>query len=213
MLFHELDDVAKETAIEGDRDINLYDNEWAEPLLEQTKEDLAALGFEEAELWWSANSCKGDGACFDASCDSELLFWQYAQEVRLLAAGHVANFGGVDLMDRAQLAVLMHADQLAEIFSNEFHFTIEQNSFATHYNHSATRTATGEWYGSSLYDFKILDEIAEAFIVFVEDLRKDESDKLYRALVEQVDYLYSDDAVGETLGAIEKQFNVYGEEA
>jgi hypothetical protein len=60
----ELSDEAKETAIDNDREINIYDNDWHEGVISDATEDLFADGVEDVEILYTGFHSQGDGASF-----------------------------------------------------------------------------------------------------------------------------------------------------
>lgn len=67
--FDELTMNAKRNAIERLRDINVDHPDWHENVLYLARQDLAAAGFDGAEILYSGFWCQGDGASFTARVD------------------------------------------------------------------------------------------------------------------------------------------------
>jgi hypothetical protein len=67
----ELSKEAKQKAIDDNRFWNTEDNEWYEYTLDYWKEKLTALGFNNAEIYFSGFASQGDGASFKTDVDIE----------------------------------------------------------------------------------------------------------------------------------------------
>lgn len=66
--FDELNEEAKQKAIDSLRDINI-DYYWAEVTIWNAKDKLEALGYKDIEVFYSGFYSQGDGACFEAKVD------------------------------------------------------------------------------------------------------------------------------------------------
>jgi len=205
MKYNELNDEAKQTACEDHRYINTEHGEWDEYYISTFQAELQSLGFEDSAIWWSGFSSKGDGACFDCHCNTEVLFLIYAQEV-------VEKAQMDAWIDSGDAALLRHFDWLCDIFGDYLNLQINREGAWNHYNHENTRSLSGEWSWGRLYDFKIVDMVLDSFLEWAEDFRKDRCRDIYRRLEAAHDFLNEDQAVGETLEAIGTEFNAYGEE-
>lgn len=74
--FHELSEVGKQKVIADNSDIliNCWNaNAWAEEIIVTYEAKLEAMGFEDAEIFFSGFYNQGDGACFDAKPNLEKL--------------------------------------------------------------------------------------------------------------------------------------------
>jgi len=109
--FEELSKEAQQTAIEKNIDINTFDDNWHDPILEGFTEQLAEAGFLEAIIQFSGFWSQGDGLCFDAKIDASK-FAITTNEKR------VCNLIDAGLIDE---------------------FTIEKTLYANHYSHEKTR--------------------------------------------------------------------------
>jgi hypothetical protein len=64
--YSELDEKAKQKALENLRDINTDYNGWDDYVIEGATEDLTALGFEDVKISYNGFYSQGDGASFTA---------------------------------------------------------------------------------------------------------------------------------------------------
>jgi len=69
--FSELLPKAQEKVLEKFWDINIDGDWWYECVVEDFKDKLDAIGFEDAEIHFSGFCCQGDGASFDARVNLE----------------------------------------------------------------------------------------------------------------------------------------------
>ena len=67
--FDELSEGAKTKALEHFRDINVEYDGWHDPIIEGAQEDLKAMGYEDAKIFYSGFWSQGDGAIFTANVD------------------------------------------------------------------------------------------------------------------------------------------------
>lgn len=78
--FAELTPEAQKSALDYFRDINVHswnDGGWAEPILEGEREHLEALGYIDPKIYFSGFNSQGDGACFDAKMDMNIILKRY----------------------------------------------------------------------------------------------------------------------------------------
>jgi len=208
MKYNELNDAAKETACEDHRYINTEYGDWDKYYISTFQAELQSLGFEDSAIWWSGFSFKGDGACFDCYCNTEMLFLLYAQT----AAERAKKAQTAAWIDSGDAALLRHFDWLCDIFGDYLSLKINHKGPGM-YNHENTRYLSGEWSWGRLYDdFKILNMVLDSFLEWAEDFRKDRCRDIYRRLEAAHDFLIKDQAIGETLEDIGTEFNAYGEE-
>lgn len=67
--FDELGQEAQKTALESFRDINVDSDGWSEDVIENFKNKLEALGYENITVYYSGFWSQGDGACFIGRVD------------------------------------------------------------------------------------------------------------------------------------------------
>lgn len=171
--FEELSDAAKKKVIEELRDINIWDD-WHEYTIEDFKEDLTEVGFENPEVCYSGFCSQGDGASFDARCNIEKLVKTIGDK----------RFKPLVKLYRAGL----------------FGLTIEKTSFANHYSHEKTRYITEEFAFNCDKHRKLMD-LGCRFQSYVESLRRDWCQDIYHKLEREYDYLTSEEAIKETIEA------------
>ncbi len=91
-FFSELNREAQEVAISKERGSpNRFDWDDAEFLTEDFKTQLAELGFEETEVYWSLGYCQGDGVAFYGRVHPESLKEKDRRAKRLIAALEAAG--------------------------------------------------------------------------------------------------------------------------
>ena len=109
--FEELSKEAQSEAIENFRNINTFDDNWHDPIIEGFTEQLSEAGFLDATIQFSGFWSQGDGLCFDAKIDAS----KFATTI-----------------NEKRVCDLIYAGLIDE-------FTIEKTSFANHYSHEKTR--------------------------------------------------------------------------
>ena len=72
--FSELNEEAKEKAIENLYDINVDTEFWHECVIDNFKEDMEKIGFQVDKVYFSGFSSQGDGACFEGKMIDLRLF-------------------------------------------------------------------------------------------------------------------------------------------
>ena len=182
-VFEELSDVAKERALRKNYDWNIHD-EWYYFVYDMWKEKLEAIGFEDAEIFFSGFSSQGDGACFDADINLDKLtncmFYAATtyKEAKYWRAINIA-------VDRDLICG-------GSIYS------------VGNYSHENSRGfSIPEIY---LQDVPVVDEF-EKLLEQIDELRCTLSQEIYSSLSSEYDYLTSDEAIKESLIANECEFN------
>lgn len=185
--FDELKPEAQERALKDLYDCNVDFDDWHEPVLEGAKEDLSALGYDDAEIGYRGFWSQGDGAHFTASVD--VLKWikthKAGKDLRLLASyvkqGNYINAG------------------------------IKRNS--SHYEHEYTISGEVELDSGAIDDdqkYNRLEEQAQRLEnMLIEDARN-LSRKIYRDLEKYYEELTTKEAITETIKANEWTFTASG---
>ena len=109
--FEELSKEAQSEAIENFRNINTFDDNWHDPIIEGFTEQLSEAGFLDATIQFSGFWQQGDGLCFDSKVNVS----KFATTTNEIRVSKLIDFGFID------------------------EFTIEKTSFANHYSHEKTR--------------------------------------------------------------------------
>lgn len=168
-------DEVKEKAIEQNRYININDPYWADFVIEDWKNDLDVIGFEDAQIYYSGFCSQGDGACFDANINVDKIA-NYLQSKNLINEDGKNKF--IDLQ-------------------NDFYLTIK-SSHNCRYCHENSRY-------TDLDCFYIEDEENKIFLhnieLMIEELRVSLCKQIYKNLEDEYYSLLTDEAVYEALQA------------
>ena len=78
--FGELSPEVQAEVIDNNRDVNIYSDQWHDPILEGWQEKLATLGYEDAEINYTGFWSQGDGASF-TSKNIDLWMWIKAHKL------------------------------------------------------------------------------------------------------------------------------------
>lgn len=185
----------EEALIERHRDINVHWEDWHEGVRGQVKEELAAIGFDMTEMYFSGFWSRGDGACFE---------------------GTMSDWGkfcaGVPTFVEAFPFLSEYAKAPPDVGPA---YSIKHSG---HYYH---KHCTDHSYESELeYDLEQLEDeptdpeaqmlhalwkkaLSEECDVYewLEEFFKDKMRDLYKRLEQEHDYLTSDDVVWESIEA------------
>jgi len=175
--FNELSEKVQEKVLQNLWDINAYDD-WYEFTVEDYKEKLEAIGFEDPKIYFSGFCSQGDGACFDAYINLEKIV-QHLGDKRFNKLIHLIQEGYISAC-------------------------IGKTSYACHYSHQKTRYIDFTLDFSEKY--KRLWKLCYTFMEYVEELRLDLSHDIYRSLEKEYYYLTSKEAIIETIEANDYDF-------
>jgi hypothetical protein len=89
--FEELASEAQKKVIECERFINVDDDFWYEPIIEDYAEQLERLGFEQVKMWFTGFGSQGDGACFTATVNIEQFLRAHGVQRRFRAVINAAK--------------------------------------------------------------------------------------------------------------------------
>lgn len=179
--YNELSKEAREKARELCRDINVGYDGWADFIIDEYKEKLDNLGYDNTKIYYDGFYSQGDGACFMADVNIEKWILTHKVKTRFkklldeLKRGIWANI------------VITHS-------SNYYYAT------STNVNSEASIDMSDKAY-------KQLDEVVE----WVKEEREKMGNELYRELEKEYYYLISDEAVSETIRVNEYQFTKNGD--
>lgn len=181
---YELDEV-KQKAIEKNFYINVDYPDWCDFIIEDWKNKLEEIGFENIHIYYSGFCSQGDGASFDADIDVDKIA-NYLQSKNLINEDEKNKF--VNLQ-------------------NDFYLTIKNGLSAGRYCHENTRYV-------DLDCFYIEDEENKIFLhnieLIIEELRVDLCKDIYQDLYKEFYFLVSDDAIYNTLKDFDYLFNEDG---
>lgn len=186
--FEELSDEVKEKVYENYRNFNVDNEDWWEGEVNLWTEELARVGFIRADIYFTGFWSQGDGACFDAKIDldvlSNVMFYKSTsyEEARMWRTINLANYHGY----------------LGEVTI----YTINH-----HYSHKNCRRISVE--NVYLRSCTVSDEI-EKTLMGLEDIRYDLCVQIYRSLREDYEYLTSDEAIKDTIEANDYDFTLNG---
>ena len=186
--YDELSPEAQEKALEYYATINT-DFEWYDSTIDFWCENLALLGFTNAKVHFSGFYSQGDGACFDADLEFEILFERYVSEV-------------LEEKVHGDIAVLRNHkswihDYLAE--NTSFHIVVVKHR----YSHESTRRIESRCNRTT--EGK-LSRIYANFEDWLEAERRDFSCEIYKDLEREYEGLSSAESVAETIRANEFEF-------
>ncbi len=179
--FDELSKEAQAKVLDKNRDWNVNRDSWAFYLLEEKKEYLKSIGFDNAEIHYSGFWSQGDGASFTATVD-------------------IAKWLAVNKKKAQFKFILKDIDNV--------NIVIAQSGF---YSHEMTMSVDVEYFGehSDKKDsaYMTIDKLGEEIL---EDARE-EAGSIYKALEAEYEYLTSDEVIKESLIANEGTFTEDGE--
>ena len=173
--FEELTKEVQEKVIDRDRyyEVN-EENFWSECIIEYWQEKLENIGFINSKIYFSGFSSQGDGACFDATVDlqviSNIMFYNSTdyKEARLWRSINIAAYN--DRIENPTIYTINH-----------------------HYSHENTRRINSP--DIYLQECFFVDDIENAIVEHLESLRYRLCIEIYRELEKEYDYLTSDDYV------------------
>jgi hypothetical protein len=177
--------------LEKYRDINVVDTDWYEAVYEWFTEDMAAIGIEVKNIYFSGFWCQGDGACFEGS----VVDW----------GKFLPSIGYDDhvLIDHAReywTFSCVHNDRYYHEYSTEFRCYlpvprsyINKEDFIGGYSPYMDSFLSHAWYNvlSQYSDQNFSETIADIFRGYMRDL--------YHKLEAEYECLTSDEAVWETI--------------
>ena len=177
--FDELSDDAKKKALENLRHINVDGacDDWHEPLIEEFKEDLKAVGFKPDNVRFRGFWSQGDGASF---------------------TGKIVDF--VEFCKKTWFRFSKNHMELMAIAAENWDIRIEREDW--HYCHAYTVGAIITGYGLNTYEVRGAKELER----FLNDWEVEQAGILYYKLEEEYNHLTSDAEVTETIHANEWEF-------
>jgi hypothetical protein len=198
--FSELEGKAKERAMDWYREGLDY------PWYDFTKEDFEGIlkkaGFENVQSWFSGFCSQGDGACFDFK----------GLDIKALLA-FKDDENAKPYSDIIEAWKESNKDTLRNIkrFQNVLYCKSEKTSFANHYSHSKTRFASVELddYGHQNGN-KTAEKFTELFEKALDELMQDLSNKYYKLLNDDWDYINSEESIKEGMESNEYTFTLDG---
>lgn len=181
----ELSPDIREKVLEKHRDINI-DYDWHEFLIDDFKEELTSMGFNNPKISFSGFWSQGDGLSFE--CDS-LDLGKLFNHIDVPKPHHIQTYQAI--------------------------FTGSIDRINSRYSHERTcRLSLGyqDYYGHHIRPqrLKRLNSIIDDLYSRLDDLYVDMCSKFYRALEKEYNYLTSEDLIIETLNANEFLFDDTG---
>jgi len=177
--FDELTPEVQEKVLNKHRDWNVQFHDWADYIIEDWKDRLDEIGFEDAEIFYSGFWSQGDGACFETKHFNfkKLINHMYENEKKY-----------------------RHLLKIVDYLSG----TIQRNSFGHHYSHEATRYVELDLnnYRSTPRLERLVNELEEE----LEDLRRSLSKEVYSDLEKEYEYQTSDECLKEIFHCNEMEF-------
>ena len=219
--FKELPEDIQKQVIAKNTDIHV-NFDWWDYTIQNWKEKLSSIGFDDADIRWSGFWSQGDGASFTAYCDSEKII----NSLFLEEEGGIAWLNKKNLKDKAQQEIKRWRlwFELAENGLIKF----DMNRISSYYVHENTVEGVlhedfsglnnNMWYPpnpekpyefTSVFEKKCQLKLLETMF---DDLCKDLSREIYRSLKEEYDYLTSDDCIKEYLENQDTEYDEWGNE-
>ena len=211
--FDELEDEAKQRAIDNNRDWNVADSDWYRYTFEAWRQLLSSIGIEDAQIGFSGFGRQGDGACiwnawfdpnklsaFMANIPKPCGSWGDESESALQAV-LVYKLGGINRIqgDSRIWDWISFFNVL-----DEFSFSIR--TVNRHYLHENCHKLELEGYTGR----DNVDSTVNGCVDDLNELRRSLCQAIYSDLQEYYEYLTSDSAIAESLEANECKFDVTG---
>lgn len=183
--FEELDEKAKQTAIDNTRVGSSYmDYEWYEYVYEKWQEKLEALGFTDIDIMFSGFCSQGDGAMFEATVKVDKYL-----KAHKLGNKYKALLNCAKLTDNGVIKVKNNGH-----YYHEHSYTIESSEPQVYY-HTDNENIQN----------KILDQFSELVDIIDEELPT-LNKQIYNDLENEYECLTSDDCIAEHLEINEYEF-------
>lgn len=183
--FDELSKEAQAKAIDAYRYLNVDYDGWHDPILEDARDRLESMGYEEPEVRYSGFSSQGDGASFTAGVD--LVAWMKRHKLgnKYRALFNAAKDGSASA-------------------------TVDQSD--GHYYHQYTMTVDLRVteYGGPAHDFEKVDEQAGKVEALLLEEARDTAASIYEDLENEYTYQTTDEAVTEGIRANDYEFTEDG---
>jgi hypothetical protein len=147
-------------------------------------------------IWYSIGGCQGDGACFEGTYSHNGDSCAKIREI----------FGEDSTAEPVRIADELNALQVARIIKGDPTYSATIGKTDHHYCHERTVDIEVEWDDGSDDTVDTIEQDCNTIIELMRDLMR----YLYRQLCDQRDYLYSDEAVDESILANEYMFDEDG---
>lgn len=193
--FDELSKDIQEKVIERYREWNVSDLDWSESTIIYWEEKLAEIGFEDAKIYWRGFWSQGDGAFFEARCNTEkLLNTLIYCEVR-----KTPRFG-VEKSWKYERALAYN-----EAFG--INIGIIRSNFR--YDHDNCGYVSCQFDVTNMSKKMYREE--EILADDINELRRDLCQTIYSDLQKEYEYLTSDDCIVDMIKAHELEFTITGD--
>lgn len=181
--FDELPEDMQDKAIEKLYDCNVDFDDWDQFVLDDWKEKLELLGYNDVKIFYNGFSCQGDGACFTANVDVMKWIKAYKSKSEFKALYKHLNKGGY------------------------INVTL---STSGRYCHEGTMSANVELdtWGDNPSDK--VQEQAEQFESWLLEESRELARKIYKELNQEYNYRTSREAIKETIDCNEWTFDDRG---
>jgi hypothetical protein len=194
--FDELPEEVQEKIIEKNRDYEVSDTFWSEHVIDAWIEKLDIIGFENAKISWAGFWSQGDGAFFEADCNSEKLLNTliYCEQWK------TPRFG-----------VEKHWRYIRALAYNEaFGIDIKLERFDQHYSHENSGSISCRFNATNMAKKMYREE--ELLTEEINDLRRDLCQQIYSHLQKDYEFLTSDEYIIEIIKENGLEFTIDGEE-
>lgn len=190
----------EEALIERHRDIHVHWDDWHEGVKEQVKEELAEIGFDVGEMYFSGFWSQGDGACFEGTMSD----WaKFCEQVPTFVAAFPflteyikeqgASYG---ISHRGHY---YHEHCTDHDYSSELEWELED--LVVDPTDPAAQMRYALYKKAFVEEGEIQSNQYSAITTWLKEFFQDKMRDLYKRLEEEHDYLTSDDVVWESIEA------------
>lgn len=205
--FDELEDDAKEKALDGFRDVNVH-HDWWDYIYDDFKEFCKTIGIDvdTRKTWFSGFSSQGDGAGFTSDINFITLVEgvqskSYLEHAPKIHEEHKsfkldacpADRRIIDLIKRKWISISVHTEGIDRPYDTRMHFDWSRE-------------------GAALVDYRMTEKQIDIIESWLEDVLSELTSLLYRMLEKEYEYQTSDEAVKETIIANEYEFTADGKQ-
>lgn len=197
----------RQDMIDRHQDINVYDGDWADDIIREWVEKLAALGievsstthtttkgrkYETPDVHWSGFCSQGDGACFEGYVNLPMFINEHDLDYPYIV---MASSMGRDVSCK-----LTHSGRYSHENSISYNLEVEPADLP-YYNDEGTEIDIRYAVLHNLWAQFDLNEGYAALEADIKSICQDYMKEIYHELEAQYEYLTSDDTVWDTLEA------------
>lgn len=200
-LFSELSKDAQSNALDELRDINVQYDGWHDGVIDQFKEDMEMLGLSDVEVSYSGFYSQGDGASFTADVSDPGVFMK---EALILESDEWLDLGDnvkpKDDLDALRSDLLdIGFDTREKLTPENFIISIKRKSSRYFHENTIEGDVDIEDIPESIEDEFPQYRYTEKLTEHVTNWARRRSEKLYRDLEKEYDYLTSDEELKDSI--------------